>query len=105
MKTKAAVDRNQKEVVKYFRSMGFSVLHIYQLKNCCDIMVSKGLVTAAIEIKDGSKPPSARRLSAGELKFKEEWQGLWYLCESIEDAKIIILKINFIIHKQIGVES
>jgi len=90
MKRSARIDANQPEIVKCFRVNGFSVLHVHQLKNCVDIMVSKGLVTAAVEIKDGSKCPSARKLTEGELKFKNEWQGLWYLCESIEDADKIM---------------
>jgi len=93
MKTNARIDRNQPEVVKYFRSMGFSVLHVHQLKNCVDIIISNGKVTAAIEIKDGEKVPSARKLTPGELKFKEEWQGHWYLCESIQDASDIVIDL------------
>ena len=98
MKTNARIDRNQPEVVRYFRSMGFSVLHVHQLKNCVDIMISKGKVTAAVEIKDSEKPPSARRLTEGELRFKNEWQGLWYLCENKEDAEDIIIDM----YKQIN---
>jgi Holliday junction resolvase len=90
MKRKARTDANQTEIVKHFRDHGFYVLHVHQLKNCVDIMVSKGLVTAAVEIKDGSKVPSARKLTEGELKFKEEWRGLWYLCECEGDANKIM---------------
>ena len=83
----AKVDDNQSEVVAYFRKTGWTVLIISQLKNCCDIFVSKNGRTVAIEIKDGKKPPSARKLSDGEIKFKEEWQGEYALIESIEDIQ------------------
>jgi Holliday junction resolvase len=69
MKTAAKVDANQKEIVEYARGKGFSVLIISQLKNCCDIMISKGGHTIACEIKDPNKPPSKRRLTEGEQKF------------------------------------
>jgi hypothetical protein len=82
----ARVDDNQPEIVKEFRRLGWYVLIISQLKNCCDIMVSKGGVTIAIEIKDGSKPPSARKLSKGEQEFKDDWLGRWELVESIDDV-------------------
>lgn len=34
-------------------------------------------MTIAIEIKDGEKVPSKRKLTEGELKFKNEWKGLY----------------------------
>ena len=83
----AKVDDNQSEVVAYFRKTGWTVLIISQLKNCCDIFVSKNGRTIAVEIKDGKKPPSARKLSDGEIKFKEGWQGEYALIESIEDIQ------------------
>ncbi len=86
----AKVDNNQQEVVAKFRQLGFSVLHTHQLKNCVDIIVARDKLTATIEIKDGSLAPSARKLSEGEMKFKEDWKGLYFLCESIED----VLKIE-----------
>ena len=81
----AKVDDNQPEIVKQFRKLGWYVFIVSQLKNCCDIMVSKGGRTIAIEIKDGSKPPSARKLSAGESTFRDNWQGEWALVESVDD--------------------
>lgn len=82
----AKTDDNQKEVVRLFRKLGWYVLIVSQLKNCCDIIVSKNGYTYAIEIKDGTKPPSARKLSSGEQKFKDEWQGEWRLVESNHDV-------------------
>lgn len=81
----ARIDANQPEIVKEFRKLGWYVLIISQLKNCCDIIVSKSGRTIAVEIKDGAKPPSAQKLTEGELKFKEEWQGEYRLINCIED--------------------
>jgi len=86
----AKVDANQPEIVKAFRDLGWYVLIISQLKNCCDIIVSKKGRTIAIEIKDGSKPPSAQKLSDGELKFKSEWLGEYALVNCIGD----VIKLN-----------
>ena len=88
----AKVDTNQPEIVKEFRRLGWYVLIISQLKNCCDIIVSKKGRTIAIEIKDGEKPPSAQKLSEGELKFKSEWQGEYLLVNCIQDVLDIQLK-------------
>lgn len=81
----AKVDANQPEIVSAFRSAGWYVLIISQLKNCCDIIVSKNGRTVAVEIKDGSKPKSAQKLTEGELKFKSDWQGEYALITSVQD--------------------
>lgn len=83
----AKVDANQPEIVQAFRKLGWYVLIISQLKNCCDIIVSKNGRTIAVEIKDGSKPPSQQKLSDGEIKFKNEWQGEYILVTSAEQVK------------------
>ncbi len=82
----AKVDANQPEIVKALRKAGWYVLIISQLKNCCDIIISKNGRTVAIEIKDGKKAKSAQKLSDGELKFKDEWQGEYQIITSIEEA-------------------
>ncbi len=82
----AKVDSNQKEVVAAFRKAGWYVLIISQLKNCCDIIVSKGGRTVAVEIKDGTLPPSKQKLTPGEQKFSDEWKGEFAIITSVEDA-------------------
>lgn len=82
----ARVDANQPEIVKAFRDLGWSVLIISQLKKCADIIVSKNGQTIVVEIKDGSKPISAQKLTAGELEFKEMWQGEYKVINCIDDV-------------------
>ena len=89
MRTDARIDRNQPETVKEFRRLGYSVLIIAQLKKCCDIIIARDGFTCAVEIKDGEKPPSQRKLTEGEQEFKDTWKGRWYLCESLDDAQAI----------------
>ena len=90
MMRNARVDRNQPEIVKAFRSFGWSVLIVSQLKNCCDIIVSKGGRTICVEIKDGLKPPSGQKLTSGELSFQSEWQGEYMVINCVDD----ILKLG-----------
>lgn len=82
----AKKDANHQEIVKLFRALGYSVLDVAQLKNCCDVIVAKRKRTIAVEIKDGTKPPSARKLSKGEQEFKDNWRGEWALIESEQDV-------------------
>ena len=92
MMRNAKVDRNQPEIVKAFRDLGWSVLIISQLKNCADIIVSKKNATIVIEIKDGEKPISAQKLTTGELKFKEMWHGQYKIVNCI--AHVIEINKN-----------
>lgn len=85
----AKIDANQPEVVKAFRQAGWSVLHTHQLKNACDLFVSKSGITIAVEVKDGSLVPSKRKLTDGEKEFRDGWQGRWELVEFISDVERI----------------
>ena len=84
------VDGNHAEVVKAFRKFGCSVLNISVLKNCGDIVVAKNYKTVIIEVKDGSKPPSKRRLTRGESEFSAGWQGLYFVVKDLSDVLDIV---------------
>lgn len=99
MRRAAKVDDNQKEIVEGLRKFGASVLITSQLKNCFDILVGYKGVNYIMEIKDGKKPPSQRKLSEGEQKFKDSWKGgEYYVVLSLEQA-IKIINDNFKINK------
>lgn len=93
-RTANRTDGNQTEIIKHFKFWGCTVLNISSLKNCCDVVVSKHGRSIFIEIKNGKNPPSARKLTPGEIKFKAETLGSWRLCESIKDAESIINELN-----------
>ena len=86
MRTAARVDANQTRIVAGLRKMGATVLIISQLKNCFDILVGWYGVNYAMEIKDGTKPLSQRKLTEGEQKFFDSWKGQVVVVESLEDA-------------------
>ena len=68
----AKVDSNQKEIIKTFRQLGAYVIHTHQIKNAFDCLVFFNGKIYPCEIKDGKKAPSARKLTEGELKCKNE---------------------------------
>ena len=84
-------DGNHQEIKKHFESLGCYVHDISNLDNCCDFVVSKNLVSVYVEVKDGKKPPSQRKLTPGEYKFCYDvyQKAHWRLCQSIEDANKI----------------
>ena len=91
--TYSRVDSNQKFIVDGLRNFGATVLHTHTLKNAFDILVGYEGKDFKMEIKDGKKPPSQRKLTKGEQKFKDEWLGSEYhVVLSLNDAVKIITK-------------
>ena len=97
----ARVDANQPEIVKAFRDLGWSVLIISQLKNCCDIVVGKHGENVLVEIKDGKKPPSQQKLTTGEDKFLSNWKGSWVVINSIEG----VIKLDKAVRKENNISN
>ena len=83
----ARIDANQPEIVKAFRSLGWEVAHTHTVGDGFpDIVCSKSGITLLVEIKDGSKPPSARKLTVKEQLFQSRWQGHLAIIESVDDV-------------------
>ena len=83
----AKVDDNQDEVVSAFRSLGYSVA----ITSMCgdgfsDLVVGKHERNYLIEVKDGNKPPSRRKLTKEQEKFKAKWRGQYDVVTSVEDV-------------------
>jgi hypothetical protein len=63
----ARVDANQARIVKALRKIGVAVTPLHTVGNGCgDLLASFRGIWAVLEIKDGSKPPSARKLTPAE---------------------------------------
>lgn len=88
----ARVDTNQREIVAALRQMGASVQLLHTVgAGCPDILVGwrgngSGPVNLLVEIKDGAKPASARKLTPAEADFHAAWRGQVAIVETIEDA-------------------
>jgi hypothetical protein len=94
MRRAAKVDSNQKEIVAALRKRGAVVLITSQLKNAFDILVGYNGKLFIVEIKDGSVPPSARKLTEGELRCKELFESVgvtYHVVTSIEDALSLLI--------------
>ena len=82
-------DANHHEIVKEFEKLGYQVDDMTAINKFCDSHIAKMQRYAYIEIKDGKKPPSQRKLTSGESAFADKCREnnvLWFLCESIEDV-------------------
>ena len=59
------------------------------LKNAFDILVGYDRKLFIVEIKDGNKPPSQRRLTEGEIKCRDAFESVgvtYHIIESVEAA-------------------
>ena len=86
-------DDNHKEISDEFIRLGAGIKDVSSLPDFVDILVTYAGQTVAVEIKDGSKVPSARRLTPGEEKFRDYWTqhgGKWACIETIEQANEMI---------------
>lgn len=86
------VDANQPDIVKQLRKIpGVTVAHTHVVGDgFVDIIVGHQGVNYLCEIKDPSKPPSARKLTKDEQKFHEEWAGQAAVVETVTDILKLI---------------
>ena len=91
MRNAARVDANQPAIVAALTAIGCTVLHLHQLgKGAPDILVGFRGENWLFEIKDGSKPPSKRRLTPDEVDFHHDWRGQVGIVTSVEQAIDIV---------------
>ena len=81
------IDANQNEIVKALRDNGASVLILSMVgKGCPDILMGYGGRNYLIEIKNGTLPLSAQKLTPLESQFVKDWKGQTCVIRSVEDA-------------------
>lgn len=76
-------DANQSEIVAALQAIGCTVkvMHVP-----CDLLVGYRGRNALLEIKDGAKPPSARKLTPDQVIFQAEWRGQYAVVENVDQA-------------------
>jgi hypothetical protein len=76
MRRAAKVDRNHSEIAGAFVAMGCSVRSLAAVGGGMpDLIVGMPGINMLVEVKDGEKPPSARKLTDDQAKFHAEWRG------------------------------
>ena len=87
------IDENQNEIVIALRKCGAYVRIISQGDGIPDLLVGYRGYTILMEVKDGDKPQSARRLTEAEEKFFMEWKGgMLCIVEGVEQALDVLKK-------------
>lgn len=83
----AKIDANQPAIVLALRAAGASVLCLHTLGGGCpDLACGFRGRNYLIEVKDGARPPSQRRLTADESRFFQEWRGEVVVVNSVDEA-------------------
>lgn len=89
------IDENQNEIVKALRKAGAYVRIISQGDGIPDLLVAYKGVTILMEVKDGDKVPSARKLTEAEQKFFDEWTGgMLVVVNSVDEAIATLQKCD-----------
>jgi hypothetical protein len=85
------VDANQPFMVATFRALGCSVWITSEIgRGAPDLVIRKGGQVRLIELKDGAKPPSARKLTPDEQEFQAEWSPVYVVIETQEQAHQLV---------------
>ena len=89
-------DSNHAVIRKAFRDRGFSWVDTYMVgKGFPDGVVGRYGVNVLIEIKDGEKPPSKRKLTSDEQDFHDSWQGLVEVVKDEDDVDRVCWCIKY----------
>jgi hypothetical protein len=87
MRRAARVDANQEQIVSALRTCGATVRVVTQGDGLPDLLVGYRGYTILMEVKDGRKPPSARKLTEEEEKFFQNWKGgMLAIVNSVQEA-------------------
>lgn len=89
----AKPDGGQDKIVKALRKLGAKVVIVSVVNNFCDLLVGYKGNLYLMEVKDGTKPPSQRKLTTGELKCQSEFNAVgigYYVINSVEEAMSLL---------------
>lgn len=86
MRRAARRDANHSEIRAVFESLDFSVLDIAGAPVGFDLVVGYKTQACLVEVKDGSKPPSAQKLTPNEFSAHLNWRGPKAIVKNNEEA-------------------
>ncbi len=91
----ARADANQPAITKALRQIGATVQVIHMVgEGCPDLLVGLRGVNFLLELKDGDKPPSARKLTPDEVEWHEDWRGQVAIVYDVQQAIDAITSFN-----------
>ena len=80
-------DANHNEIARGLMEIGASVADTSAVGNGFpDMVVGFRGRNWLLEVKDGSKPPSAQKLTLDQIEFKAGWRGHWAVVRDLAEA-------------------
>ena len=95
MRRAAKVDANQPDIVAALRRMGATVQPLHSVgQGCPDLLAGWKGINLLIEVKDGNKPPSARKLTSDQEQWHRDWRGSVYVVETVGQAIALLMALG-----------
>ena len=92
MRRAARIDANHQEVVKLLRACGASVQALASIgAGVPDLLVGFRGRNVLLEVKDGAKKPSARKLTPDEKDWHAKWAGQVCTVKSPQEALKVVM--------------
>ena len=92
MRLKAKVDANQKQIVTALRQAGCSVQSLAATgRGVPDLLVGRDGKNLLLEIKDGSKRPSERKLTPDQENWHSAWRGQIHVVNNPDEALELVI--------------
>ena len=91
MRRRARTDSNHAEIVEALRRAGCTVQSLAAIGDGTpDLLVGYDGRNLLVEVKDGSKSPSRRRLTPDESTWHAAWAGQVVVASTIDEALAVI---------------
>lgn len=87
MRRAAKTDRNHAEIMRALLDIGATVQDLSAVgEGCPDLLVGYAGRNTLLEVKDGNKPPSHRKLTPRQVYWHDCWRGQKAVVCSAEEA-------------------
>ena len=94
-------DSNHRELVDYWRGLNGSWQDTCEVTGALDGIAGAHGIDVRVEIKDGSKPRSDRRLTPAEIKTIVEWRGrkplIWESTSDCAATKLMLYRESLLL--------
>lgn len=91
----AKIDANQGDIVQAFRALGCSVAITSAVGDGFpDLVVGINGLNVLVEIKDGARPPSERKLTPAQVVFHDGWRGQVVVVISVDQAIALVAAVR-----------